>query len=232
LKLRSTTRTIFTSGLRLDLAILISGCAFAALLNFAFTVPFTWVRLNGYGPRYLAQTHMFGAFAGLLMLTFLLSLVSVVYQRRKVILASVAFVFALIVFIRFPPAYPASDYRTLQGIARRLSEKSERRLLLGGYWDTYVFSALTDPGRIIPLPAENQLLRTPWTARQLHDVDEVVVVQHVFPATGEVETPLPYTDFGTEPPQLITQYGVTLHLAVPRWFEQNGYSFSLYRVSR
>jgi hypothetical protein len=78
------------------------------------------------------------------------------------------------------------------------------------------------------------LLRTPRTAHQLREAEEVVVVQHLFPATGDVETPLPYTDFGTNatPPPTLTQYGVTLRLAVPHWFEQNGYAFSLYRVSR
>ncbi len=54
-----------------DLLAMIAGCGVMAWGSSIIAVLFTWVRLNSYGPRYLAQTHMFGSLAGLCTIVLL-----------------------------------------------------------------------------------------------------------------------------------------------------------------
>jgi hypothetical protein len=120
--------------------------------------------------------------------------------------------------------------RRLRSVAAALAQQAPGAVLLGGYWDTYIFPALEPQARFVPVPAQDQQLRTPWTPQLLRESRQVIVVHHVFPAPGEMETPFPYNTFGDgqNPPPIIRQYGVTLRLVEPHWFEQNGYVFSLY----
>ena len=136
----------------------------------------------------------------------------------------------LCTLLRFPPARREPEYERLRSIAANLAQRAPGGVLLGGYWDTYVFAALEPAAHFIPVPAENQFVRTPWTPQTMRAAPRVVVVHHVFPAAGAVETPGPYDTFGDgrQPPPVITQHGATLRLAVPHWFEQDGYTFSLY----
>ncbi|MFN2597944.1 MAG: hypothetical protein ABR563_12260, partial [Pyrinomonadaceae bacterium] len=220
-------------GARLDLCALAVGCGAFALANFSTTVVFTWTRLNAYGGRYLALTHLFGAFAGLVALCFLLNLSRGIYGARRVAANALAALAALLLLIRFPPARKDPGYEPLRAAAASLAARAPRAVLLGGYWDTYVFAGLEPSAAFTPVPAEDQLVRTPWTPRLMRQSGRVLVVQHAFPATNEPETPAPYTTFGdgTDPPSVIRQHGATLRLETPRWFEQSGYVFSLYRVT-
>jgi hypothetical protein len=56
-------------------------------------------------------------------------------------------------------------------------------------------------------------------------------VHHYFPYSGGMEVPAPYTTFGDghDPPPVIRQYGATLRLETPRWYEHDGFVFTLYR---
>jgi hypothetical protein len=218
-------------GARLDLSILVVGCAAVALVNFAGSFLFLWMRLNAYGPRYLAPTHLFGAFAGLVALCLFVTSSAKVRAARRAVFPALAAACLLALALKFPPVRKNPEYETLLTAAAGLAGRAPRAVLLGGYWDTYVFAALRPDARITPVPADDQLLRTPWTPQLLRRSPEVVVVHHAIPRSAEVETPLPYDTFGDgqHPPPVIRQYGATLRLATPRWYESGGYVFTLYR---
>lgn len=218
-------------GARLDLSILVLGCAAVALVNFAASFIFLWMRLNAYGPRYLAPTHLFGTFAGLVALCLFITSFAKVRAARRVVFPALAAVCLLAVALKFPPARKNPEQETLSTVAAGLAARAPRAVLLGGYWDTYVFAALRPDAQFTPLPAEDQLLRTPWAARMLRQSREVIVVHHAIPRSAEIETPLPYDTFGDgrNPPPRIEQYGATLRLETPCWYESGGYVFTRYR---
>ena len=218
-------------GARLDLSILVVGCAAVALVNFAGSFLFLWMRLNAYGPRYLAPTHLFGTFAGLVALCLLVTSPAKVRAACRAVFPALALACALVVALKFPPARKNPEYETLKTAAAGLAERRPRAVLLGGYWETYVFAAARPRAAITPVPAEDQLLRTPWTPQLLRQSREVVVVHHPFEYHGGAEVPAPYETFGAgeDPPPLIRQHGATLRLDTPRWYESGGYVFTLYR---
>jgi hypothetical protein len=219
------------AGARLDAGVLLLGSLVVALVNFVGAFAFMWIRMNLYGGRYLALTHLFGAFAGLLALFLVSTLPARVYNARRVVFPALAFLIALVLALKFPPALKNPEYATLTEAATGLAQRNPRAVLLGGYWDTYVFAALRPADSFTPVPAEDQLVRTPWTPRALRESSEVVVVHHYFPYSGGMEVPAPYTTFGDgqNPPPVIKQHGATLQLETPRWYEHGGYVFSLYR---
>jgi hypothetical protein len=218
-------------GARLDAAVLMLGSLSVALINFASAVVFLWIRLNSYGGRYLALTHLFGAFAGLLALFLLFTSPARIYAARHVVFPVLAVACALVLAIKFPPRVKNPECENLREAAAGLARKNPHAVLLGGYWDTYVFAALRPSDALVPVPSEDQLVRTPWTPRALRDSTEVVVVHHYFSYSGGMEVPAPYTTFGDgrDPPPVIRQYGATLQLETARWYEHDGFVFTLYR---
>jgi hypothetical protein len=117
-------------------------------------------------------------------------------------------------------------------VAEGLLQKAPPQIpLLGGYWDTYALAALLPPGTIIPVPAADQLVRTPWTPLQMRQSALVLVVHHVFASPGGAEIVGSYSTFGDgqNPPPVIRQHGSTLLLLTPYWYQRNGYIFSLYK---
>lgn len=218
-------------GARLDLSILALGCAAVALVNFAGSFLFLWMRLNAYGPRYLAPTHLFGAFAGLVALCLFVTSAARVRAARRAVFPALAVVCVMAIALKFPPVRQNPENETLQTAAAGLAARAPRAVLLGGYWETYVFAAARPEARFTAVPAEDQLLRTPWTPQLLRQSREVVVVHHPFEYHGGVEVPAPYETFGdgTNPPPIIHQHGATLRLDTPRWYESGGYVFTLYR---
>ncbi|MFL6211182.1 MAG: hypothetical protein ACJ74W_20200 [Pyrinomonadaceae bacterium] len=221
-------------GARLDLSVLSAASAIIALANFAVTVLFTWVRLNSYGSRYLALTHLFGTLAGLLALVLLVSLPTRAYTARSKLCPALAVCLLILLALLFPPVRKEAEYERLRSVAAGLAQRAPGGVLLGGYWDTYVFAALAPKAHFVPVPAEDQLMRTPWTPQLMRAAAQVVVVHHVFPNSGAVETPAPYTTFGDGqmPPPVLRQHGVSLRLVTPHWYEQAGYIFSLYQNER
>jgi hypothetical protein len=211
--------------------VLLLGSLSVALINFASAVVFLWIRLNLYGGRYLALTHLFGAFAGLAALLLVVTTPARTYAAHRAVFTAVAVACALVLALKFPPRVKNPEYANLREVAAGLAARSPRAVVLGGYWDTYVLAALRPADALTPVPAEDQLVRTPWTPRALQDAAEVVVVHHYFPHSGGVEVPAPYTTFGDghDPPPVIRQYGATLRLETARWYEHDGFVFTLYR---
>jgi hypothetical protein len=218
---------------RLDLCVLLLGSCGVALINFVTSFAFSWMRLNAYGPRYLALTYMFGTFAGLLTLVWLAALPQKIYAARRFVFPLLAIACVIVLSFKFPTVARDTAYQQMSEVAEDLSRKAPHGIpLLGGYWDTYALAALQTGGQtIIPVPAEDQLVRTPWTPLRMRQAERVLVVHHVFSSPGGPERVGAYTTFGDgqNPPAVIRQHGATLHLLTPRWHERNGYIFSLYQ---
>lgn len=218
---------------RLDLGVLLLGSCAVALVNFVTAFAFSWMRLNAYGPRYLALTYMFGTFAGLLTLMWLVALPKKFHVARRFVFPLLTVACLILLLFKFPPLHVEPSYQQMSEVAEDLSRKASHGTpLLGGYWDTYALAALqTGASRIIPVPAEDQLVRTPWTPLQMRQAAQVLVVHHVFSSPGGPEQVGAYTTFGDgqNPPAMIRQHGATLRLLTPRWHERNGYTFSLYQ---
>lgn len=217
---------------QLDLGVLLLGSCAVAVVNFVTSFAFSWMRLNAYGPRYLALTYMFGTYAGLLTLLWLALIPKKIYAARRFVLPLLAVASVILLAFKFPPVEREPGYQQMSDVAADLSRKAPRGTpLLGGYWDTYALAALQTDATLIPVPAEDQLVRTPWTPLTLRQAEQVLVVHHVFTSPGGPEIVSAYTTFGDgrNPPAVIRQHGATLHLLTPRWHERNGYTFSLYR---
>ena len=92
---------------------------------------------------------------------------------------------------------------------------------MGGYWETYIFSGLQPINTMIPLPLDGQYLRTPWGRESLREAKQVIV-EYRHSQLGNAESP----------PQFLAQYGNSLRLVDPRWYENEKYAFALYANDR
>jgi hypothetical protein len=173
---------------------------------------------------------MFGSFAGCCAAVLLLRLVGGERAENKLLITTSFVAIALLLVVKFPKVQKGTEYEKLESIAGGLTQLKANIILLGGYWDTYVLACLAPPNTIIPVPTDDQLLRTPWTPEYMQSANQVVVVHHVFPSPQQVETPFPYLSFGDgdTPPAAIQQHGCTLRLSAPHWYTHDGYTFSLY----
>lgn len=217
---------------QVDLAVLLLGSCAIAVINFVTSFAFSWMRLNAYGPRYLALTYMFGTFAGLLTIVCLIAIPQKIHAARRFVFPLLAIACVVLLALKFPPVEREPTYQQMSEVAADLSQKTlPGTPLLGGYWDTYALASLQTRATIIPVPAEDQLVRTPWTPHRMRQTGHVLVVHHVFSSPGGAEQVGAYTTFGDgqNPPAVIRQHGATLHLLTPRWHERNGYIFSLYK---
>src|SRR5262249_3967838 len=158
------------------------------VLNFATTVVFSWTRLNSYGLRYLALTDLFGSFGGVLTLCLVVNSAVKNFVFDRLVAPVLSLLLALVIVFLFPPIHRDPNFDVLRNVATQLAQRAPEGVLLGGYWDTYVFAALEPRAHLIPVPAENQLVRTPWTPQIMKASPQVIVVHHVFPASTEIET--------------------------------------------
>ena len=88
---------------------------------------------------------------------------------------------------------------------------------MGSYWDTYVFPALQPDNAMVPLPFDGEVLRMPWTRELVRKADEVIVAFR----RDEPEAPV-------FPGERLQQYGSSLRLVDPKWYEDPWYTFALY----
>ncbi|HEY0100205.1 MAG TPA: hypothetical protein VGB76_14745 [Pyrinomonadaceae bacterium] len=217
---------------RLDLEVLLLGSCAIAVINFVTSFIFSWMRLNAYGARYLALTYMFGTFAGLLALVWLVRIPKKFDAARRYAFPLLTLACFVLLALKFPPVQIEPTYRQMSEVAADLSRNAPPGTpLLGGYWDTYALASLQADATLVPVPAEDQLVRTPWTPLKMREAGQVLVVHHVFSSPGGAERVSAYTTFGDgqNPPAVIRQHGATLQLHTPRWYERHGYVFSLYK---
>jgi len=210
-KFSSSLRTLFLE----DNAILVIGTFAIGLINFIITVLVSHIRINDYSERYLTLSYLFISFSGLLTLLLLAGRTKRHSRSLQSALAVAGLVFLL---FKFPPAVINPFYTRLKETALTLSQKASGSVLLGGYWETYVFAALDPNGSIVPLPAEGESLRTPWTVEALKKADQVII-EHRPPSLGGPEAPAPY----------LVQYGIPLRLVTPGWYVNGEYNFSVYK---
>ncbi|HEY5884881.1 MAG TPA: hypothetical protein VIT88_09360 [Pyrinomonadaceae bacterium] len=200
-----------------DTSFAIIGAFGIALINFLLVVAVDHVRLSLYDNRYLTPTFFFGSIGGLLVVwrvfDFAFRELNVADYAQPIFAAALL----LLLTVAFPPYLDASLYKLRKETALTLAQKSPNAVLMGGYWETYVFAALQPTNMLTPLPLEGYQVRMPWTIKRLHEAEEVIV-EYKRNNLGGRETP---------PPQ-ITQYGDSLRLVDPRWYENSEYAFARY----
>lgn len=203
--------------LRRDTTILIIGCYGIACLNFALVVLVNHVRLSLYDDRFLVLTHLLAPASAMMMLFMAFDLTAKFfkvgrYARPVLIAASLIYL-----KLNFPVERYNPMYQALKETASVLTQKAPRGVLMGGYWETYVFTTFQERDALTPVPFEGQGYRTPWTPERLKQVDEVVV-EYRRSKLG-----------GTEgPPAQLQQHGYSLRLIDPKWYETGEHAFALY----
>lgn len=199
-----------------DKAILVIGTFGIGAINFLITVVISHIRLNNYAERYLTLTYIFISLSGLLTL---LLVAAQIKKYHRAALAAIALGSLAFLFYNFPTLEIDPFYTDLQEAAVTLSRKAPGSVLLGSYWETYVFAALDPQNAIIPVPAEGETVRTPWTLESLKTADRVIV---------EYDEP-PLGSSQVTPPAQLVQYGTPLKLVIPRWYVYSNYAFSVYQ---
>jgi hypothetical protein len=172
------------------------------------------VRHNLYDPRYLTPTHQLAP-AGALVALYVALERGLRRFRPRVELAVVA-VAAAALLVATPGRVPSRQYESMKQIAVELSRIAPGSVLVGGYWETYVFVSLQPRGTMIPVPIQSN--RTPWTIEALAAAEEVVV-EFGRSEQGGSERPM----------QRISPYGHELRLARHDLLARDGYAFALYR---
>ena len=207
-------RTIFAD----DTMVLAIGAYLIAAINFALSVLVDHIRRNYYDDRFLTLTNLFGPVSGILIL-FLLFKLAVKKSSGLTSIAQPAFVLTCVVLmlIKFPAAGYDPAYIRFKSIALDLARKTPRAVLMGSYWDTYVFAALQPDNMLTPVPLEGQEVRMPWLRESVRRADQVLVSYN-------------HLEQGSllSPPDRLQQYGASLRLVDPKWYEFEGYFFALY----
>ena len=218
IKRNEDLRTRLTTAIASDTAMLAIGTFVMAVVNFALTVVVDHVRFNDYDTRYLTLTNVFAPISG--VLTIFLLVMFVVRQPRAQTVVRAVFVAAVLVLlvIRFPAPREAADYKQLKKTALTLARKAPNGILMGKYWDTYVFTALQPQQPMTPVPFEGDEFRTPWTPAALQRTRDVVVAYPILARQLY------------SPPATLRQYGRTMTLIDPRWYEDQAYVFALYAL--
>ncbi len=199
-----------------DTVILAIAAAGIAALNFALAVSVSHVRLNGYDSRYLTLTNLFGPLGGLLTAFLLLKATVPAPRKRYLETASVVAAMASLA-VAFPKARLSLEYLETEGTALALALKAPHAVLMGSYWDTYVFTALQGDAAMVPVTLEDSYTRTPWTKETARRANEVILA-----------CPRSSPGAPVSPPQTLKQYGRIFTLADSHWHESRDYAFALY----
>jgi hypothetical protein len=188
-----------------------------SLINLLLVVAVDHVRLSLYDNRYLTPAFFFGSVSGLLVVWRMFEFPFRKLNAGEYAQPMFAAVLLVLVMMAFPPRLDASLYQLRQETALTLAQKSPNAVLMGGYWETYVFSALQPTNMLTPLPLEGYQVRMPWAIKRLHEAEEVIV-EYKRNNIGGRETP----------PQQLTQYGDSLRLVDSKWYENSEYAFARY----
>jgi hypothetical protein len=174
------------------------------------------VRLHLYDTRFLAITHHFAPIAGLTSL-YLLAVrgLSARVPRARGLLVGAGLLWLVGML---PAPRPSASYEALKRIAAALAEKAPNGVLLGGYWETYVFASLQPDGTMTPVSISYD--RTPWTVAALDDADEVIVEHGQSVGWG-----------WSDPPARITPFGRAFRLRDRSWHQESGHAFALYATA-
>ncbi len=200
-----------------DTFFLILGSLGIALINFVLLVSISHVRMNFYDNRYDTLTYLFGFISGLLTLFSIFRMIVRPARIRNYAVTGLLIAGVAVLAFEFPAKGHGPERQRLKETATTLAERCPHCVLIGGYWETYVFSGLQPINTMIPLPLEGQYLRTPWSREELREAKQVIV-EYRDSKLGS----------GESPPQFLVQYGNSLRLVDPRWYENQEYAFALY----
>jgi len=203
-----------------DTALLALGAYGLAVLNFVLTVVVDHVRLHFYDDRYLTLTNLFAPVSGMLTV-FVLLKIAVAARLRAYVRPAFLLAALTLLTLRFPARVYSVEYQLLKDTALTLARKAPRGVLMGSYWDTYVFVALQPDDTMIPVPIMGQADRTPWTNTMVRRADRVVVGYHSGSSGALVS-----------PPEILRQYGNPLKLIDANWYANRQYAFALYANER
>ena len=188
------------------------------LINLVLMIFLSHVRLGGYPSRYLSPTFFLGSIAGLMTIYVTLRLgAHRLTLTRYVIPIAIAGAFVFLI-ARFPHFQLSDDYIRYKETAVTLAQKAPGGVVMGGYWETYIFASLQQPtNTMTPLPLEGLHVRIPWTPPMLRNVREVVIeYRHNEVMNRSVL------------PEELWQYGNLLKLKDPQFYEDGKYAFALY----
>jgi hypothetical protein len=169
---------------RRDLRTNVVGLAWLSLSSLPVLIVISHVRLNLFAERYFSQTLFFS----LCLLAYLaIEAVAEVSRQPTTVVALLALC-ALALRVPFPKE---SGLTALRAETRKLLSPTPR-VLMDGYWNTYVPATLVPYGALIPLPLQGQTNRFPMFESRLRNGAEVLV------------------ECGAAPADNLEQYGVTL----------------------
>jgi hypothetical protein len=200
-----------------DTTILATGAFAIAAINFALAVMVDHVRLNLYDSRFLTLTNLFGPISGVLIIFVIIKII--LKSSRFISYAQPAsiVIVLLLLTIKFPAQSHNHEYKHTKEAALALARKAPRGILMGGYWETYVFPALQPDNQMIAIPLEGHEVRMPWTRELVRRATQVIVEYRRKDSGGPVV-----------PPERLNQYGASLRLVDPKWYENDLYAFALY----
>ena len=193
-----------------------------AATNFLIMVSVNHVRLSLNDDRFQTPAYVFGSIGGLL--TIYLAIRAVANRlalTRSVLPLALAGAFVFL-GVEFPRRQLSENYERARETALALSQKAPGSMLMGRYWETYIYAALQPTNTMTPLPLEGLQNRIPWTVELLHDSQQVVLeFQHGgFTATESL------------PPRELWQYGNLLRLQEAHFYENGEFAFALYFKDR
>ncbi|HET9710572.1 MAG TPA: hypothetical protein VFP64_01780, partial [Pyrinomonadaceae bacterium] len=189
-----------------------------AAMNFLLIASINHVRFNFYDVRFHALTYLFSAIAGLLVIYLGIRVVADRFGVTRYVMPLVVACAFILLGIEFPRHSLSERYKLDRQTALELSQKAPRALLMGGYWETYVFAGLQPTNTMTPLPVERDLKRIPWTRAMLHDSKQVVMEYRKSSVVPE----------DSLPPNELRQYGDLLKLQDAHFYENGPYAFALY----
>jgi hypothetical protein len=194
--------------------LVLTGWGWAA---FAVSAAATWVRLNRFDERYIVLSLIAWPLAVTFGLVLLLD-----RQRFTTLLLPRLGAVGLLILVLFAFPAPGGPNRYVGALeaAQHLAHQAPGAVLLGGYWGTYVFTALVPGAGLVPVVRQGEYDRTPWTRAALTQADRVLVS---FWLTGPFGPP-----HGLQPPPVIVEQQQVLALDGPPE-EVAGYRFAPYR---
>lgn len=214
---REDLRARISAVLVSDLAVLAIGAYGLAAINLALAVVVSHVRMNEYDSRYLTLTNLFAPLAGLLTLYLLTTLVVRAPRVRRYLQPAFVLPALVVLAAQFPTVRTSAEYTLMEETALTLARRAPGGVLLGGYWETYLFASLQPRDAMTPVPFEGPFNVTPWTRDTVRAAREVVVG---YPRPGgNTDVPMPPT---------LAQYGCTLRLVEPHWYGNYRWAFALY----
>jgi len=188
-----------------------------AAANFVIMIFVSHVRLSSYDDRFHVPTYFFGAISGLLSIYLTIRIFANRIAITRYVLPLVLVGAFLFLGVKFPPRAMSDAYRIHRETALALSQKAPGAVLMGGYWETYVFAGLQPTNRMTPVPFEGTLNRIPWTPTSLRGSPQVVIEYQRSELVSQESLP-----------NELSQYGILLKLQEPHFYENGPYAFALY----